>query len=194
MENNRNMKLLRSISTNKEFLLENYFFHSFPLDEKIFKDIILDGIKCKYLLGMKDTDYTYNGSYYVSIFKLTDKKIYPLYMLENNPLLILSDEIKTLKTNKKYGQMFSNTVIPLRMSPYENEYQTFLKIDSKKIIGIAYYLCESDSNLLEKLAILKLISKWLMELEKQILIVNSYNSKIINQDKLKELSLNVMCK
>lgn len=189
MEDYTNRELLVNVLTDRQFSLEKYLFHSFPIEENAFKNIILDGIKCKYLLGYRDNENSYNGSYYVSTFKMTDKKVYPLCVLEKSPLLIVSDEIGRLKTKMGSSSIFSDTIIPLRVSPYENEYQTFLKINSKNIIGIAYYLCDTDPALLEKIKILKLIIKWLGELEKQMLIVNSYNNMVINQEKVKSLLL-----
>ena len=144
--------------TGEYKLDENYYYHAFEKNSMI--PILKDGIKCTFLQSKKNNG-GYNGAFYVSICKKTDfiKSAYKLYSDDKYDMFILSPSIRAIKTHKNgIVDLFADTIVPVRSSVYDDEFQVFLKIAPSYIKGIRLSeLQDKDDlvNLKNKLLILK---------------------------------------
>lgn len=172
---------------NSQLNIEDCYFHSFPLEKEKYQDILNSGLKSKILQGKIDHNNSNNGSFYISLFKSTDEKNI-ISILEDNPLFIIGNSLKVRKTSSTpIYEILTSTFLPLRYSPYNNEYQKFLYLSSKYIIGIRFLL--KEENLEKRLLRMQEFMRWEDEIHKNIPYVDKDSCRIINKDKVKKLSL-----
>lgn len=144
-------------------------------------------MKSKILRGTIDHENTNNGAFYISLFQSTNEKNL-LSILEEHPLLIIKNNVKVIKTlHIPICLCLTNTIFPIRYSPYSNEYQKFLYLSSKHIIGLRFSLM--DANLEKNLLWMQQLMLWEEEIHKNMPYIDKETSRIINKDKVRKLSL-----
>ncbi len=116
----------------------DWFYYNLKNPEH-FESVCQNGIWANACLTSKEI-FDYHGlAYYIRLYKAVshfDKKNHYDTLASISPLLMLKD-VKVLPChNKAYLRQLRNSILPFRYSCYEDEYQAFLSIDSKKIIGI----------------------------------------------------------
>lgn len=170
---------MRNYLTDSYFDISDCYFYSFDFCKESYQNIIADGLKSKILLKHIDKEGTNNGSFYVSLLKI-DTHYNDLSILEDNPLLIIDKSVRVIKTsNNRFYNLFSNTPFPLRYSPYNNEYQKFLKISSKHILGIAFNI--NRENEIENLKQMKELLLWEKEINKDTLFMDRNSNRVIDK-------------
>lgn len=170
---------MRNYLTDSYFDISDCYFHSFDFCKESYQNIITDGLKSKILLKHIDKEGTNNGSFYVSLLKI-DTHYNNLSILEDNPLLIIDKSVRVIKTsNNRFYNLFSNTPFSLRYSPYNNEYQKFLKISCKHILGIAFNI--NRENEIENLKQMKELLLWEKEINKDILFMDRNSNRVIDK-------------
>lgn len=170
---------MRNYLTDSYFDISDCYFHSFDFCKESYQNIVTDGLKSKILLKHIDKEGTNNGSFYVSLLKI-DTHYNDLSILEDNPLLIIDKSVRVIKTsNNRFYNLFSNTPFSLRYSPYNNEYQKFLKISSKHIFGIAFNM--NRENEIENLKKMKELLLWEKEIDKDVLFMDRNSNRVIDK-------------
>ena len=175
--------MLINIKGNNVNLNECYF-HAFRLEEKVFRDIMINGIKSKILQGYIDKNRSYNGSFYISLYKGESNSLM-MKIIKNKPCIILDKKIHPIKACFRNGSFFYNTPIPIRDSLYDNEYQSFLHISPKYFLGIGVNLDKSCEDFKERYMELKKIVMWLNLINKDLEIININTGKIIDKKLVK---------
>lgn len=136
------MELLDLVSRSEKDIEVNdhdWFYHAFSPEKENIIDMLTDGIKAPILLDKKKSNGGNNGLFYVSVCKRL--KTRPDYrhsysMFRDNPMFII-EGINPIKCTMSFlSSLCMNTPLPLRNTSYEDEYQQFLKISYKNIIGI----------------------------------------------------------
>lgn len=116
--------------------------------------ILGDGILAKKYLDYPNQDFGFNGKHYISVSKDTGQCFgaFSFYKFRN-PLIVL-DNIRTIKCQQKeLNYLLRYTMLPLRYSTTEDEYQVYSKILPEKFVGIecmAYAWCKSNNIFLLK--------------------------------------------
>lgn len=138
MNNLEYLNIIKKFEDKSIQNLGNYYYHGFLYNEKDFRDMLLNGIKCSKLVDNVSHNGS-NGKYYICLSKKMDVKKSSFDLFSSfRPMFILNN-IKPSRTHK-YG--FTNLILPLREGIYDDEYQYFYKIKSNKIIGIQYKIYE----------------------------------------------------
>lgn len=175
---------------------DNYL-HAFDYFNNHLITMLNNGIKAPKLLN-KVFEGSFNGSYYVSLMKYEDCKYNVYEKLIKQPMFIINSNIKTIYAknfvhNHLYWRPFIESPLPFRCSPYDNEYQKFLKVSPNDIIGLNYNLFNdetiSNTEKIRRLNILKCIILDLDKHNKELQIVDYSNSKIINKEKVLSLDI-----
>ena len=186
------INLIKYIEDENIALNNNYYYYAFNYRQKDFINMITDGIKSPILLR-KNSEGN-NGNFYVSLSK-KERCEYSIYdKLNNNPMFVINNNIKTIQTrnfikNGHYPLCFINSPLPFRESEYDNEYQVFLKVPSKNILAIEYNLfnnCRLNNNdyFREQLIILKQMIIDLNGKNIHIPIIDASTSTKINKEKV----------
>lgn len=140
-----NLEYLNIIDKFEDKTLHNigdYYYHGFLYNQNSFIDMLIDGIKCPKLID--ETSYNgSNGKYYICLSKNINVKKSSFNLFSSFRPMFILDNITPLKTHK-YG--FTKSILPIREGIYDDEYQSFYKINSNKIIGIQYKIYEMLSN------------------------------------------------
>lgn len=187
---------------DKNLLLpeKDYYYHAFVYNQNNFINMINKGIKSAILLGKHGSGL--NGNFYVSLSKKettnVDCSIYNqlLYL----PMFIINDEIKTVKAvNCKkntyhYPRWIRYSPLPFRETIYDDEYQKFLQVSSKDIVGIEYNLKFlfnriNKSNIIEDLVVLRNMINDLNSQKLDLPIIDYSSSREINKEKVLSLHL-----
>ena len=150
---------MRNYLTDSYFDISDCYFHSFDFCKESYQNIITDGLKSKIFLKHIDKEGTNNGSFYVSLLKI-DTHYNDLSILEDNPLLIIDKSVRVIKTSN-------------------NEYQKFLKISSKHILGIAFNI--NRENEIENLKQMKELLLWEKEINKDTLFMDRNSNRVIDK-------------
>ena len=181
----------RNIKTN-----EDWYMHATKKDIKEIEKIFAEGIKSAYLRGLKGNHF--NGKYYISLIKVNSDYNELSLFLKDRPKFVINNISPFYAERKKFKlrRIFINTIIPLRTSEWDGEYQEFLKIDASNIIAIEYSLfkilnnsTEINDNIKENLKFLKEIILCLKKLNINLPIYDFSSNKEINKEKV--LSLNI---
>jgi len=173
------------------------YLHAFLYEDQHMITMLKSGIKAPKLLD-KPFKGEFNGSYYVSLMKYEDCEYDVYKKLIKRPMFIISSNIKTIYaenfvSGKLYWRPIIESPLPFRCSPYDNEYQKFLKVKPEEIIGLNYNLFD-DSTISnkEKIRRLNILRSMILDLKNNNIdldIVDYSNLKRINKDKV--LSLNI---
>ena len=191
-------EIVKYIEDEEYKIDKDYYYHAFNYNKMMFQNMITEGIKSPILLGINNPGY--NGYFYVSLMKKMscNHSIYKLFA--KSPKFIISENIKTLKTTKpsntiSYPSLITNSFLPFRRSEWDDEYQKFLRILPKDILGIEYNLCANFDNYskdyLKKKDLIILISiiKSLELKRLDLPIIDSSSGSKINKEKVKNLQL-----
>lgn len=150
----------------------------------------MEGIKAA--IYFKQNNIGFNGNFYVSLSKhiISEADIYKLMI--NNPAFIISSKLKTIKAKYQhyYPDFIRKSLLPLRGSVYDNEFQRLLKVNPKYFIGIRYNLSEALANAKdpqEVIFILWNIVNDLNNLNNNLPIIDLSTQKEINKDKVLSL-------
>lgn len=126
----------------------NWFYHGFSLslynEAGEFKSMMEDGLLCQALRHTKDAGC--NGYFYVSVSKIVDCANYDssyLTITSRMPAFII-EGLKPIKTHYYCPIAFKYTFLPIRYSPYDDEYQKFMRVDSCKLIGLQMSIKELE--------------------------------------------------
>lgn len=182
--------MINDIEDKKCELNEDNYYHAFFYEKDEFISMINDGIKSRLLLHKESAGY--NGLFYVSLMKEKECE-YSIYKkLYHLPMFIINSKIKAIKTNnykiKRHSvEMFESTPLPFRGSVYDDEYQKFLKVSEKDIIGIVYNIYHNyinNGDIKDDLIVLRSIVEVLNEQESNLLIIDKSSNKFINKNKV----------
>ena len=182
--------IMNDIEDKKCDLNRDNYYHAFFYNKNEFVSMINEGIKSRLLLHKDSAGY--NGYFYVSLMKEKECK-YSIYRkLYHLPMFMIDHRIKAIKTkNYKTGgniiEMFESTFLPFRGSVYDDEYQKFLKVSEKDIIGIVYNLYHNylnNGDIKNDLMVLRSIVEVLKEQESNLLIIDKSSNKFINKEKV----------
>lgn len=179
----------KDITINK-----NWYLHATQNDIEIIKKILEEGIKAAYLRNKKGG--TFNGKYYISLYKNTNETEGLTSYLRNNPKFII-DGISPFYANRKkhnFRHIFTNTRIPLRTSEWDGEFQQYLKIEPCKIVALEYSLSQmlsnkNISNKKEKLLFLKNMVLCMDQMNKNLPIYDLSSNREFNKEKILSLNL-----
>lgn len=175
----------------------NNYLHAFTFEHDHLITMLDNGIKAPILLK-KPFEGSFNGSYYVSLMRYEDCEHDVYKKLIKRPMFIINDNIKTIYAGyfpnyRFHNRLLMESPLPFRCSPYDNEYQKFLRVNPDDIIGLNYNLFNEDTlGTKEKLIRLRVLRDLILELKrnkKELEIVDYSNSKIINKDKVLSLNL-----
>lgn len=184
------LEFLNDIEDKENEFNANYYYHAFDYDSREFISMLMHGIKSRILLLKHGVGN--NGLFYVSLSRCEECDVSTYKMLYNLPKFIINPNIKVIKTRnyRKYGLYpidLANTFLPLRESGYDDEYQKFLLVSPKNIIGIEYNLY----NIYKKygvidydLKVLKSMVENLKLLNRDIPIIDKSRKKEINKNKV----------
>lgn len=195
-----NYKEIIQFVEDKSFDINSgWYFHATENDVDTIKKIFNEGIKSACF--RKEKGGYFNGRYYISLYDRKDYDLnhyfcyYPKFVVDGiKPFYADSDRFHKRK-------VYSKTILPLRTSQWEGEYQYFLKINPSKIVALGYdlsivldMLYSSDDFVLEtlqkeKLKFLKNIIVSLNELNKDLPIYDFSTSREINKEKMLSLRL-----
>lgn len=179
----------KNITINK-----NWYLHATQNDIEIIKKILDEGIKAAYLTNKKGG--TFNGKYYISLYKNTNESYGLTSYLRNNPKFIIDDISPFYADRKKHNfrHIFTNTRIPLRTSEWDGEFQQYLKIEPCKIVALEYSLSQmlsnkNISNKQEKLLFLKNMVLCMDQMNKNLPIYDLSSNREFNKEKILSLNL-----
>ena len=195
------MKKWFSLSKIKLLLPEkDYYYHAFVYNQNNFINMINKGIKSPILLGKHGCRL--NGNFYVSLSKRETSEIeYSIYnQLLYLPMFIIIDEIKSIKAINctknvcHYPRWFQFSPLPFRETIYDDEYQKFLQVSSKDIVGIEYNLKFlfnriNKSNIIEYLVGLRNMINDINSQKLDLPIIDYSSSREINKEKVLSLHL-----
>lgn len=140
-------KKILSIIEDKDITLnEDWYFHATRNDIDIIKKILDEGIKSAYLRNEKGN--TFNGRYYISLYKNIEEAEDLKAWLIWRPKLIIQDISPYYADRHKliFRKLFINTKVPLRTSEWDGEFQQYLQIEPSKIVALEYNLSRMISN------------------------------------------------
>ena len=187
------MDIIKNIEDELIEINKNFYYHAFKYDKYEFINMVTYGIKSPILLGKAGNGN--NGNFYISLSKNEECENNIYIKLSNNPMFIINPDIKTIKVRNfiksgHFPNFFMPSPFPLRESEYDNEYQKFLKVKSKDIIGIGYNLSETTKDDIKiKLSILKQMIEILESKKISIPIFDISSSTRINERKVLSLNL-----
>lgn len=184
------LEVLNDIEDKENELNANYYYHAFDYDIREFISMVMHGIKSRILLFKHGVGN--NGLFYVSLSRCEECDDSAYKRLYNLPKFIINPNIKVIKTRnyKKYGLYpidLSNTFLPLRESGYDDEYQKFLLVSPKNIIGIEYNLYDiyiKYGSINYYLEVLKSMVEDLKLQKRDIPIIDKSSKKEINKNKV----------
>lgn len=134
------MEFIYKIEEECEINLD-WFYHSAHYKKEDYRNMLIEGIKCNYLLN-KSWSGRYNGPYYISLSNITipDNVTFLNYACSNNPSFIL-EGINPIKCERilEY-EKYINTKDKRRIGNFDGEYQFYYWIESKYIKGILFNL------------------------------------------------------
>ena len=191
------MSVIEYIEDSNYYIDYDNYLHAFTYEHNHLITMLKDGIKAPKLLN-KTFEGSFNGSYYVSLMKYEECEHNVYEKLKMKPMFIIDGDIKTIyagyfPNNRFHWRPLMESPLPFRCSPYDNEYQKFLKVNPKHIICLNYNLFDDESlSSKEKIIRLKRLKDMVLELKeynKKIDIVDYSNCKKINQDKVLSLDL-----
>lgn len=173
---------------------KNWYLHATKNDIEIIKKILEEGIKAAYFRNQKGG--TFNGKYYISLYKNTNEKEGLTSYLRNNPKFII-DGISPFYADRKkhnFRYIFTNTRIPLRTSEWNGEFQQYLKIEPCKIVALEYSLSQilsnkNISNKKENLLFLKNMVLCIEQMNKNLPIYDLSSNREFNKEKILSLNL-----
>ncbi len=115
-----------------------WYYHGIVYKRSDFIDMLVCGLKCAKLLGLKNGGY--NGKYYISLSKDIPNKqnVESAYMyLKWSSYMFIIDNIKTYKcTHSYFRELFKQTKVPLRCSTWDDEYQAYSIITPDHFVGM----------------------------------------------------------
>ena len=185
-----NISIISDIEDQINDIDNNCFYHAFYYDNKEFVSMLNEGIKSPLLLSKKAAGY--NGYFYVSLTKREKCEMSIYKKLYDLPKFIINPKIRTIKTKNyiRYGSHLiniTNTFLPFRESEYDDEYQKFIIVHSKDIIGIEYNLYSNYlkyGDIRKDLVILESIINNLIVQKRNIPIIDNSSKSIISKDKV----------
>ena len=184
------LEYLNDIEDKENEFNDNYYYHAFDYNRREFISMVKNGIKSRILLLRRGVGN--NGLFYVSLSRCEecDYSIYKMFY--NLPKFIIKPNINVVKTRnyKTYGLYpidLTNTFLPLRESGYDDEYQKFLLVSPKNIIGIEYNLYDiyiKRGSINYDLEVLKSMIEDLKLQKRDIPIIDKSSKKEINMNKV----------
>lgn len=185
------LEVLSFIENVPIVLSNNYYYHAFVYDHDAFVNMINEGIKAPIYLDKSGQGN--NGLFYVSLSKNLGCKDSIYDKLNSLPMFIINEKIFTFKTKNGLPPTFSlmKSPLPIRYSDYEDEFQKFLKVKPKDILGIQFNLFSNvdDSNIRYSMAILQSIINDLENENSNMPIIDGVTSRMINKNKVMSLNL-----
>lgn len=118
----------------------DWFYHSCRYKKEDYRNILVEGIKCNYLLN-RSWSGRYNGPFYISLSKVTiPDNVTFLNYTSRNPSFILEkiDPIECLQRHDY--EKYINTKDKRRIGNFIGEYQYYYWIKKEAITGILYNL------------------------------------------------------
>lgn len=128
---------------------DSWFYHFSSFDIGKYRDIFNNGIRSRFNINRRiSVDYSWNGSFYVSVTKklihgtLGQSSIWALFY-PNIPMFIIDERVKAYKCRhvdylNLFAVFMANSLLPIRMSDYIDEWQVFNLIKPEDIIGLQY--------------------------------------------------------
>lgn len=182
--------LINYLEEEKYYIPYNSYYHAFIYKEESFKKMLKEGIKAP--IYFRKNNIGFNGNFYVSLSKhiISEADIYKLMI--NNPAFIISSKLKTIKAKYQhyYPEFIRKSILPLRGSVYDNEFQRLLKVNPKHFMGIRYNLGEVLYNAKspeEVIFILFNIVNDLNNLDSNLPIIDLSTQKEIKKEKVLSL-------
>lgn len=185
-------KLVEYIEDKKIVQDDINYYHAFKYNNQNFSSMITKGIKSPILLNKKGNGH--NGSFYVSLSKNENVE----YSINRNliylPAFIIDNGIKVVKCKNFITDDIKKLPMFSRVSEYDDEYQKFLKVSKKHIVGIRYNLYKilmeyGTGFIKQNLLILKQIINDLRKAGVDLPIIDLSNSTLINQEKVLRLKI-----
>ncbi|MCH5166711.1 MAG: hypothetical protein J1F35_02350 [Erysipelotrichales bacterium] len=154
---------IRSIEKITAARNTEWYYHAFSFLPDVFKNMVSSGIKCPFLIGTRLAG-VHNGFFFISLSKEVPgiKKSAFLKYLKRNSMFIL-DNIEPFKC---FPEGMAPIPIITRESTWSDEYQAFMKIPAKKIVGL--------ESAVESWSLEEEIEK-LRDLREMIIILNELN-------------------
>ena len=172
---------IRNIERVKAVRKPEWYYHGFDYKEKDFIDMITSGIKCPFLI--RGEGIGNNGRFFISLSKdINVQEMSAFYdFLETNPMFII-ENIKALKCYP-----LGTNPIPFftRDSDWNDEYQAFFKIPTKKIVGIESTV--ENWVIRDEIAYLKDVREMITDLEKLGIDLPIYDYSHYEEDTIYEI-------
>lgn len=176
-----------------------WFYHGFVFSDADFSDMLLSGLKCCKLLSLKPKGF--NGKYYISLSKDMSIKnqVKSSYKKFGDMPRFIINNITPIKCSRNMlNDNYSDTILPLRYSSYNDEFQAFWRIKPSCFVGlecsILKWYMEGNREDLENLKRMIIIMKKL----KIKLPIYDYsrcdydNVHVIDQERYLKLSMDIM--
>lgn len=188
-------KKILSIIEDKDITLnEDWYFHATRNDIDIIQKILDEGIKSAYLRNEKGN--TFNGRYYISLYKNIEEAEDLKAWLIWRPKLIIQDISPYYADRHKliFRKLFINTKVPLRTSEWDGEFQQYLQIEPSKIVALEYNLSRMISNAdtsitKEHLKFVRDMVLCLQQLNRDLPIYDMSSEREINKAKILSLTI-----
>ena len=201
MSNEDALKIIKDIEDKSININSKWFYHASNFDEGIYGNILINGIKSKFLRGEFGKSYSFNGIFYISVMKALKEPIqdsawegfypfYPMFVIEGISALLC----KHLRFGNSLYDFFEDSFLPFRGSGYIDEYQVFNLIKPEKIVGMQFAIFEATKcTKAYRLYLGKLfrLVKLLDELSKDVFVFDYSTGKEINKDKCLTLSRSI---
>lgn len=186
-------KLIEYIEDKRIVINDINYYHAFDYNKQNFSSMIINGIKSPILLNKKGNGH--NGKFYVSLSKNENVKYSVNKILIYQPAFIIDNNIKVVKCKNFITDDIKKLSMFSRVSEFDDEYQKFLKVPKKYIVGIRYNLykilieCSTTEIIKQNLLILKQIINDLRDSTVDLPIIDLSNSTLINQEKVLRLKI-----
>lgn len=136
---------------------DDWFYHAFFYSDDNFKDMLTQGIKSRRALHKKVSlwEAGHNGKHYISLSKLIpvslEHSAYENYKYCFSFVLTGIEPIKCFKIGAP--SFLANTILPIRFSATDDEYQMYKEILPDKFVGIrtillSWYLSKDVNQLI----------------------------------------------
>lgn len=127
--------------------MDNIYMHFTTFNIETIENIFKNGIMSKYNLIkngiIKNAGIGSNGKYYISLTKKTNQKkcVYSA-LSKSNAYIGIKVKLnkEPIKARPQNTAIFTNTIIPIRYSPYNDEWQTKEIITPDQFIELSYPL------------------------------------------------------
>lgn len=181
MESEDLIKAIENVVTRDQ----DWFYHAFFPEEKIFTSMLREGIKCRKLLTMsREYEFGHNGNHYISLSKMetNDDWNSSYWYYEDKPAFVINGVKARKCTYFSEYTFLEMTRWPFRYSMFIDEYQAYKIITPDYFVGLRCSVLEWYQ---------KNYEYYLKNLKQMIELMKEYNINLPIYDYTRAENLNV---